>query len=175
MEPWPSFFLHVAHAHLRRLHLRLCTHGITSFALPKVHSDAEGGPLNLPQALVICRHVGYAEFIHPLRTTMHHSPIFSSASPPSYIVSIPWMFTLPSFRPLALGLKYTHSSWFLLNTPLSCSSPSWGVWIPAPLNPLVNLFRQSQNLFLCCGCLVTKPFQVTSNPCWQDVTCFSVV
>jgi hypothetical protein len=53
-------------------------------AIPKVHSDAEGGPLHLPHS----HHVGYAEFPYPRRATVHHNHMFSSSSPPTYIASI---------------------------------------------------------------------------------------
>ena len=33
-------------------------------------------------------HVGYAEFLHPLRATVHNNHMFSSSSPPTYIASI---------------------------------------------------------------------------------------
>ena len=50
--------------------LRFCT-ALLLPLLPKVHSDAEGGPLNLP---ITGHHVGYAEFPHPLGVIMLAMP-----------------------------------------------------------------------------------------------------
>ena len=101
MEPWPSFSLmlrthtlalkaasftlHLSHF-TSRPQLRLCT-ALLLPALPKVHSDAEGGLLNLPQSLVIMLAMP-SFFLYPLRATVHHYHMFSSSSPPTYIASI---------------------------------------------------------------------------------------
>ena len=49
--PWPSFSC-CARTPTSRPQLQLCT-ALLLATFPKVHSDAEGGPLNLPQSLVI--------------------------------------------------------------------------------------------------------------------------
>ena len=87
MEPWPSFFSCCARTPTSRPQLRLCT-ALLLPTLPKVPSDAEGGPFHLPQSLVTSHHVGYAEFPSPCRAPVHHNHMFSSSSPPTYIVSI---------------------------------------------------------------------------------------
>ena len=53
MESWPSSCIFIARTPTSSCpQLRLCT-ALLIPALPKVHSDAEGGPLHLPQSLVI--------------------------------------------------------------------------------------------------------------------------
>ena len=87
--PWnPSLalFSGCARTPTSRPQLRLCT-ALLLPALPKVHSDAEGGPLNLPQSLVIMLAMP-SFFLYPLRATVHHYHMFSSSSPPTYIASI---------------------------------------------------------------------------------------
>ena len=87
--PWnPSLalFSGCARTPTSRPQLRLCT-ALLLPALPKVHSDAEGGLLNLPQSLVIMLAMP-SFFLYPLRATVHHYHMFSSSSPPTYIASI---------------------------------------------------------------------------------------
>ena len=69
-----------------RPHLRFCT-VLLLLALPKVHSDAEGGPWNLPQSIT-SHPVGFAEFPPPLCAAVRDNHMFSSSSLPTYIASI---------------------------------------------------------------------------------------
>ena len=85
MEPWPSFiFMLRTHTYLSSSTSAL--HCVTS-------SRASKGPLRcrrwtFESSPITSHHVGYAEFPHPLRATVHHNHMFSSSSPPTYIASI---------------------------------------------------------------------------------------
>ena len=57
--------------------------------LPKLHSDAEGGPLNLPQSLVIM--LAMLNFLPSSCNSNYiilHSHIISSSPPPTYMASM---------------------------------------------------------------------------------------
>ena len=70
-------------------HSQLCFCTASLFpALPKAHSDAEGGPLHLPQSLVIMPAM-LNFFILFVQQYIHiNNHIFWSSSPPTYIASI---------------------------------------------------------------------------------------
>ena len=74
------------HTHdISRPQLRLRT-ALLLPALPKVHSDAEGG---LQSSLITSHRFGYAEaFSHPLRATANNNQMFSYSSPATHIASI---------------------------------------------------------------------------------------
>ena len=90
MEPWPSFISMLrAHTPTSPPQLPFFT-ALLLLTLPKVHSDAEGGPFNLPQSLVIILAMlnFFIIFVqHPMSATVR-THMFSSSSPPTYIASI---------------------------------------------------------------------------------------
>ena len=95
MEPWPSLiFMFRAHTGLLSSTSVFFT-ALLLPALPKVHSDAEGGPLKLPQ-LITCQYVGYAEIRLPLRATVHTHMFSSSPLQQTVPQYVGWMCTLPA-------------------------------------------------------------------------------
>ena len=85
MKPWPSFiFMLRTHTYLSSATLVL--HCVTS-------SRASKGPLRcrrwtFESSPINSHHVGYSEFPHPPRATVHNNPMLSSSSHPTYIASI---------------------------------------------------------------------------------------
>ena len=120
--------------------------GLASFSCCAgvLSSYASKGPLRcwrwtFESSPITCHYVGCAEFLHPLRTTVHNQ-MFSSLSPPTYIASTRWFgcsphLTCPSFRP-------ARPCWRVLTKKLrscavpfvfSCQSPSQASFRPLPL------------------------------------------
>ena len=119
MEPWPSFSLmlrthtlalkaasftlHLSHFSSRP-QLRLCT-ALLLPALPKVHSDAESGPLNLPQSLVI--------MLSMLNDTLHSTLYLYTLHPALYTFDSKLYTRHSTHYTLHLTLRFTLYTWHL--------------------------------------------------------------
>ena len=132
MEPWRSFIFMLRPTPTSRPQLPFFT-ALLVPALPKVHSDAEGGPLNLPQSLdIILSMMNFFILFVQQYTLICSHPRPLQHTLPQYVGLDVHLTNLPQLQTRSSTLtKKLHSC--AVPFVISCQAPCQARFRPLPL------------------------------------------